>query len=126
MPKASVVCFVAPGLDQQIAKWEQFPFWQANDSSGLLKALKTVAATGAQGGLRTEVRVIPGGVKLFSQVKGTSSPRSMDRANRATRVMLSELLPQLAAAVYRQWSQVDLPTPSAPEPAPEDSSTDGN
>ena len=44
VPKASVVCFVAPGVDQQIAKWQQLPFWKDNASHGLLKALKTVAA----------------------------------------------------------------------------------
>ena len=126
VPNASVVCFVAPGVDQQIAKWEQLPFWKDNASHGLLKALKTVAATSAQGGLRSTVQVIPGGVKLNSRVKGGSSASSMERANTATRVMLSEVLPQLAAEVYRQWALVDLPAP-APEPEPEPGeSTDGN
>jgi len=126
VPKASVVCFVAPGVDQQIAKWEQLPFWKDNASHGLLKALKTVAATSAQGGVRSTVQVIPGGVKLISRVKGGSSASSMERANTATRVMLSEVLPQLAAEVYRQWAQVDLPAPAPePEPAPGES-TNGN
>jgi len=126
VPKASVVCFVAPGMDQQIAKWEQLPFWKDNASHGLLKALKTVAATSAQGGLRSTVQVIPGGVKLNSRVKGGSSASSMERANTATRVMLSEVLPQLSAEVYRQWALVDLPAPAPePEPAP-GGSTDGN
>ena len=126
VPNASVVCFVAPGVDQQIAKWEQLPFWKDNASHGLLKALKTVAATSAQGGLRSTVQVIPGGVKLNSRVKGGSSASSMERANTATRVMLSEVLPQLSAEVYRQWARVDLPAPAPePEPAPSES-TDGN
>ena len=117
-----MVCFVAPGVDQQIAKWEQLPFWKDNASHGLLKALKTVSAASAQGGLRSTVQVIPGGVKLNSRVKGGSSASSMERANTATRVMLSEVLPQLAVEVYRQWALVDLPAP-APEPG---ESTDGN
>ena len=126
VPKASVVCFVAPGVDQQIAKWEQLPFWKDNASHGLLKALKTVAATSAQGGLRSTVQVIPGGVKLNSLVKGGSSASSMERANTATRVILSEVLPQLSAEAYRQWALVDLPAP-APEPEPgPGGSTDGN
>jgi hypothetical protein len=50
----------------------------------------------------------------------------MERANTATRVMLSEVLPQLSAEVYRQWALVDLPAPAPePEPAP-GGSTDGN
>ena len=126
VPKASVVCFVAPGLHQEITKWEQLPFWQDNPSNGLLRAIKEVAATAQQGSLRTEVQVIPGGVKLFSRVKGTNSAQSMDRAHTATRVMLSELIPQLAGSVYRQWSQLEMPPTPEPEPDPADSSTDGN
>jgi hypothetical protein len=102
----------------ELVKWQKLDLWKDVDP-GLQKTLTGLAGSKQDGGMLAFTHALPEGILFKSYVHGNNSWGSFQRVKQVTRVLVADLVPQLAKFAHKHWSGLEMSVEEKLKPEPE-------